>query len=95
MSIVEAVRKWSYLLTGRHFQPVTDQRSVSFMYDHKNQVKIKNAKILRWCLILSQYHHEIVHRAGKLNTAAEILWRVYCASLLSSSLNESHAGLCH
>ena len=46
-AIVEAVRKWSHLLTGKRFQIVTDQRSVSFMYDNKNRGKIKNAKILR------------------------------------------------
>ena len=35
-AIVEAVRKWSHFLTGKRFQIVTDQRSVSFMYDNKN-----------------------------------------------------------
>ena len=52
---VEAVRKWSYLLIGRRFQLLTDQRSISFMYDNKNHGKIKNAKILRWRIELSQY----------------------------------------
>ena len=70
-AIVEAVRKWSHLLTGKRFRIVTDQRSVSFMYDNKNCEKIKNAKILRWRIELSQYQYEIVYRAGKLN-ATEI-----------------------
>ena len=42
-AIVEAVRKWSHLLNGKRFQIVTDQRSISFMYDNKNRGKIKNA----------------------------------------------------
>ena len=46
-AIVEAVRKWSHLLTRKRFQIVFDQRPVSFMYDNKNRGKIKNAKILR------------------------------------------------
>ena len=94
-AIVEAVRKWSHLLTGKRFQIVTDQRSVSFMYDNKNRGKIKNAKILRWQIELSQYQYEIVYRAGKLNAAADTLSRAYCASLSFSTLYEIHAGLCH
>ena len=94
-AIVEAVRKWSHLLTGKRFQIVTDQRSVSFMYDNKNRGKIKNAKILRWRIELSQYQYEIVYRAGKLNAAADTLSRAYCASLSFSTLYEIHAGLCH
>ena len=94
-AIVEAVRKWSHLLTGKRFQIVTDQHSVSFMYDNKNRGKIKNAKILRWRIELSQYQYEIVHRAGKLNAAADTLSRAYCASLSFSTLYEIHAGLCH
>ena len=46
-AIVEAVRKWSYLLIGRCFRLVTDRRSISFMYNSKNHGKIKNTKILR------------------------------------------------
>ena len=94
-AIVEAVRKWSHLLTAKRFQTVTDQRSVSFMYDNKNRGKIKNAEILRWRIELSQYQYEIVYRAGKLNAAADTLSRAYCASLSFSTLYEIHAGLCH
>ena len=94
-AIVEAVRKWSYLLIGRCFQHVTDQRSISFMYNSKNHGKIKNAKILRWYVKLSQYHYEIVYRAEKLNAAADTLSRAYCARLFDSSLYDIHAGLCH
>ena len=65
------------------------------MYDNKNCGKIKNAKILRWRIELSQYQYEIVYRAGKLNAAADTLSRAYCASLSFSTLYEIHAGLCH
>jgi len=46
-AIVEAVRKWSHLLLGRHFKLVTDQRSVSFMFNGSNRGKMKNAKVMR------------------------------------------------
>jgi len=45
-AIVEAVRKWSHLLLG-HLKLVTDQRSVSFMFNDRNHGKIKNARIMR------------------------------------------------
>ena len=65
------------------------------MYDSKNHGKIKNAKILRWRIELSQYQYEIIYRAGKLNAAADTLSRAYSALLFSSSLYDIHAGLCH
>lgn len=34
-AIVEAVRKWRHYLLGNHFQLITDQRSVAFMFDGK------------------------------------------------------------
>ena len=46
-AIVEAIRKWRHYLLGRHFQLISDQRSVSFMFDKGNHGKIKNGKIAR------------------------------------------------
>jgi len=47
LAIVQAVRKWAHLLTGRRFKIATDRRSVAFMYDNNNHGKIKNDKVLR------------------------------------------------
>ena len=52
-AIVEALRKWKHLLIGKHFNLVTDQRSISFMLDLKHPSKIKNDKIQRWRLELT------------------------------------------
>ena len=46
-AIVEAVKRWSHFLQGRRFKIITDQKSVSFMYDNKRHSKVKNDKILR------------------------------------------------
>ena len=65
------------------------------MHDSKNYGNIKISKILRWRVELSQYHYEIVYRAGKLNAVADTLSRASCARLFDSSLYDIHAGLCH
>ena len=36
-AIAEAVRKWKHYLTGKHFTLITDQRSVSYMFDSKQR----------------------------------------------------------
>ena len=43
-SVIEAVRKWAHYLHGKTFTLITNQKSVVFMFDHKNRGKIKNKK---------------------------------------------------
>ena len=38
---VESLCKWWHYLLGKHFQLITDQQSVSFMFDGKGEGKIK------------------------------------------------------
>ena len=47
-AIIEAVRHWRHLLSGRHFILKTDQRSVAYMFDKHDRGKKKNEKFLRW-----------------------------------------------
>ena len=79
-AIVEAVRKWAHFLSGRHFTIITDQKSVSYMYSSTNYGKIKNEKIMRWRMLLSEFDFDIVYRAGKFNSVPAALSRAYCAS---------------
>jgi len=95
LSIVEAVRKWAHLLTGRHFKIVTDQRSVAFMYDNNNHGKINNDEVLRRRMELSEFDCDIVYRSGKLNAAPDALSRVYCAAMRENTLYNTHVSLCH
>ena len=44
-AVIESVRKWSHLLSGRPFKIVTDQNVVAFMFDNRKRPKIKNDKI--------------------------------------------------
>ncbi|XP_054259845.1 uncharacterized protein LOC128984538 [Macrosteles quadrilineatus] len=94
-AIVESVRKWRHYLLGRHFKLITDQKSVSFMFNSKISGKIKNDKIMRWRLELSSYSYDIVYRPGKLNVAADSLSRVCSMSDKMNRLHQYHERMCH
>ena len=94
MAIIEAIRKWSHLFSRKPFKLVTDQRSITYV-NGKSHTKIKNAKLLRWRIELSQFEYDIVYRAGKFNTAANTMSRLFCANLNLLSLYGIHDGLCH
>ena len=94
-AIVESIRKWSHFLLPQKFTIVTDQNSVRFMFDKIHRNKIKNDKIMRWRIELSQYCYDIVYREGKFNVVPDALSRVYCASTTVNALYRIHADLCH
>ncbi|GFO24398.1 retrovirus-related pol polyprotein from transposon 17.6 [Plakobranchus ocellatus] len=96
-AIVESLRKWRHYLIGRHFQLVTDQKSVAFMYGNSPKGKIKNDKIQLWRIEMSCYNYDVVYRPGKENDAADAFSRSYCSSLgiNTESLRELHYTLSH
>ena len=94
-AVVEALRKWRHLLIGRHFTLVTDQKSVSFMFDRHHASKIKNEKIMRWKMDLSLFHFTILHRPGKKMIGPDSLSRTFCGTIGTSHLKELHVSLCH
>lgn len=95
-AIIEAVRKWRLFLLGRHFTIITDQQAVSFMFHMKNSSKIKNDKIMRWRLELSEYHFDIHYRPGLANVPSDTLSRAcFTSASTCASLEDIHASLCH
>jgi len=95
-AIVEACRKWRHYLHRKKFLLITDQKSVSFIFDSKNRGKIKNDKLLRWKIELSCMDFNIKYRPGPENHIADCLTRAHCASIASNQrLIELHEGLCH
>lgn len=97
-AIVEALRKWKHFLLGRHFKLITDQKSVSFMFDEKCKSKIKNDKILRWRLELSAFKFDIIYRPGRDNCVADTISRVCSfADRNNNNINlyKLHDQLCH
>ena len=94
-AVVEALRKWRHYLIGHRFTLVTDQKSVSFMFDSKQASKIKNDKILRWRIELACYDFDILYRPGYLNAPADTFSRIVCSALTSNKLPDLHNDLCH
>ena len=91
--IVEALRKWRHYLLGRHFKLITDQKSVSFMFDNVSYSRTKNDKIQHWRLELSCFKYDIVYCAGRDNIPADTFSRT-CASA-NDGLQRLHNDLCH
>ena len=95
LSVIEAIRHWRYLLANQKFTIITDQRSISFIFNTNTKSrKIKNEKLLRWRMELSTYTYEIQHRPGHLNESPDALSRV-CAISPGPSLKQIHEDLCH
>ena len=94
-AIVESIREWRHFLVGRKFKLITDQKSISFMFDNKRKSKIKNTKIARWRVELSQYKFNIQYRPGKENKAADTFSRIASVGHPMSELQELHEQLCH
>jgi len=72
-AIVESLRHWRHFLIGRHFEVLTDQQSVSFMFKQNHKSKIKNEKIMRWRLELACFKYDIIYRPGSKNVIADTL----------------------
>ena len=93
-AIIEAIRKWRYLLINKHFTLITDQKPVSFMFSD-NCNKIKNDRIFRWRLELSELSYSIKYRPGKENVVADTFTRSNVSAISGVSLSELHNELCH
>ena len=94
MAIVEAVRKWQAYIQSFHCIIKTDQQSVAFLFSN-NKSKIKNEKLSRWRLELSEFNLEISYRPGPLNKQADALSRTTAAMKPSIDLNALHNVLAH
>jgi transposase InsO family protein len=96
-AIIECCRRWRHLLlSAPSFTIVTDQKSVSFLFSTRSVSKIKNEKLIRWRLELSEYHFDVVYRPGSENAAADALSRVACAlTSETGQLTVLHKRLCH
>ena len=95
MAIIESIRFWRHLLAPHRFTLITDQRSITFMFNTNiKSRKIKNEKFQRWRIELSTYNYDIHYRPGNLNESADALSRV-CSASPGPNLMKIHQELCH
>ena len=94
-AIIEAIRYWRHYLSGKHFRLITDQKSVSFMFNSKRAGKVKNDKMQHWQLELASYSFDISYRPGTENIPADTFTRLYCSSISLDNLNQLHISLRH
>lgn len=94
-AIVESIWEWRHFLIGRKFKLITDQKIISFMFDNQRKSKIKNVKIARWRVELSQYKYDIVYRPGNQNVAPNTFSRIATIGHPIQELHNIHEQLCH
>jgi len=94
-AITECCKRWRHLIKAvPSCSVVTDQKSVSYLFNRDHASKIKNDKIARWRLDLSDLNIAISYRPGNENTAADTMSR--CVALHNvHELKDIHSRLCH
>ena len=65
------------------------------MFNNRRRSKIKNVKIARWRVELSEYKFDITYRPGKQNMAADTFSRIATVGHHLQELHELHKQLCH
>ena len=95
VAIMDAERKWYYLLHGKRFTLITDQRAVSVMFDPRRLGKIKSMKIQTWRAKLGNFDYEMQHRPGKLSLAPDALSRFSYLGTTVPDLVKIHEQLGH
>lgn len=92
MAIIEAVRRWSEYISTYKTIIHTDQRSVAYIFSSARS-RIKNEKLCRWKLELSNYNFEVCYKSGSSNIVADTMSRI--ASISGNKLAILHDSLAH
>jgi hypothetical protein len=93
-SVISSLKHWRYLLLGRKITVRSDHGSLIWLRIFKHP----ESQLARWLEFLSQYHLNIVYRAGNLNQNADSLSRRACPPACSyctkrEQLGDERAGL--
>ena len=91
MAILEGFRRFSDLLRTSRVPVRTDQKALSFIFG-RNSSRVKNDKLIRWRLELSEYNFEISYQRGCQNVSADALSRL---ASLQPSCKTLHETLAH
>ena len=91
MAILECFRRLSDLLRTSRVLVRTDQKALSFIFG-PNSSRVKNDKLIRWRLELSEYNFRISYQRGCQNVSADALSRL---ASLQPSCKTLHETLAH
>ena len=82
-AVIEAIRKYSHLLCGKHFKIITDQNSVLSMFGSRKKIKVKYLQDPVLAVEVAEFNYTIEYRPGHGIVAADALTRAYCACFFS------------
>lgn len=83
LAICWSVKHFRPYLYGRKFTIVTDHKPLTWLFS----IKDPGSRLIRFRLKLEEYEYNIVHKAGKNNTNADALSRMYPISNTNSELS--------
>ena len=72
-AVVYALQKWRHLLIQRKFTLYTDHRNLKCLFELRDAYA--NGRLVRWAVILSEFHFECVFISGTANVPADFLSR--------------------
>lgn len=84
LSIIWAIKKYRYILEDIHFTLRTDSRALLWLQKHKDT----KTKLMRWSLLLQEYHFTVEHCPGKENQLPDYLSRNPDAQEQRPEINE-------
>ena len=90
-AVIEAVKKWSHLLSRQTFTLITDQRSVAFMLNSRRRTKIKIDKVQLWQMELAPFSYVIQYRLGQKTDSYDTFTRVYCCISVARGKGSAHS----
>ena len=91
LSVVEGVKSYHQYLANSHFTIYTDHSALKYLMN----IKISTGRLARWALILQGYNYTVIHRPGKINSAADAISRIEYPTDIDTESNHETDDLPH
>lgn len=77
LAVIFGVKRFHSYLYGRSFSITTDHKPLIGLFNPDKAIPhIQSPRIIRWCLMLSNYDYVILYRRGPMNQNADMLSRL-------------------